>query len=103
MTGLQPVYLSDQEVRDRALPILQRHFGIFGFEDASVAEEKDFDGASILRMIARVQSSVPAKDIIDALDAIHTDLRNQGEDRYVYLTTKRPGPVEAGGADEDEG
>ena len=99
MANLHAEYMTDAEVRNIALPILEKRFGRFGFQDVSVKEEEDFDGAYVFRMTARVQEKVPARELIDTLDDIHTALRKKGEFRFVYLSTERPG---ADDADEDD-
>jgi hypothetical protein len=84
-------YMTPPEVEEVSLPILRKRFGRFGFQSATIMEEEDFDGSHVFRMIAHVQEKVPARDLIDALDDIHTVLRRNGEQRFVYLSTQRPG------------
>ena len=101
MASSQTAYMTESEVRDRALPILRKYLGKFGFSNATVEEEEDFDGAYIFRMTAHVRDRVPAKDLIDALEEIHSSLRREGEDRFVYLSTERPGAGKHDAEDED--
>jgi len=102
MASSQSVYLNANEVRDRAIPILRKYLGKFGFNDAKVEEEEDFDGAYVFRMTAHVESRVPARDLIDALEEIHTALRKEGEDRFVYLSTERPRASDIDEADDED-
>jgi hypothetical protein len=102
MANSHTVLMTAEEVRDRVLPILRRRLGKFGFVgDVKVAEEEDFDGAFVFRMTARVQDNVPARVVFDALGDIHLTLRKEGEDRFVYLSTQRPGEDDVDEADED--
>lgn len=98
MANIHEELMSPADVQDAALPILERALADYGFKRITVNEEEDFDGKHVFRMTAHVQTKVPASALIDALDAIHRVLRNKGEDRFVYLSTERPGEVEV---DED--
>jgi len=98
MANLHAELMTAKAVQDIALPILEKALAPFGFQRVTVNEEEDFDGDHIFRMTAHVQTKVPANTLIDALDAIHHALRSKGEDRFVYLSTKRPAEDEI---DED--
>ena len=104
MASSHTVYMSAEEVRGHVLPILRKRLGKFGFSgDVNVAEEEDFDGAFVFRMTAKVEGSVPARVMFETLGDIHIVLRKEGEDRFVYLTTQRPGEDDVDEADEDIG
>ena len=99
MAHINVVQMTEAEVEKVALPILRRNLARFGFQDVTVKEEEDFDGSYVFRMTAHVQEKVPARTLMDALGSIHATLRKQGEERFVYLSTERPGHNEP---DEDE-
>ena len=101
MANLHAIYLKTQDIREIALPILKKRFKQYGFRDADVREEETFDGDPILRMVAHVEKQVPARILLDANEDIHVSLRTKGEERFVFLSTKRPGENEQE-ADEDE-
>ena len=94
MANAHAEYMTDAEVRKIALPILQQRLDRFGFQSVAVKEEEDFDGSNVFRMTAHVQEKVPARELIDTLSAIHAALRKNGEPRFVYLSTERPGDDE---------
>ena len=79
--------LSDRDAKVLAEPLLERGFAQYGFRQVHVAAERDFDGASILRMTAEVKEQVPARSIIDTLDAIRQALMESGDERFVFLST----------------
>jgi hypothetical protein len=99
MAHTHVVQMTEAEVERIAVPILRRYLTRFGFQDVAVKEEEDFDGSYVFRMTAHVQEKVPARTLMDALGAIHGTLRKNGEERFVYLSTERPGHEEP---DEDE-
>jgi hypothetical protein len=94
MATVHDELLTPAEVAGIAEPILKESLAKFGFQRVAVKEEEDFDGKYVFRMTAYVQAKVPANTLIDALDAIHRALRKKGEERFVYLSTERPGEEE---------
>jgi hypothetical protein len=98
MANIQAELMTGAQVRDAALPILRKRLAVFGFQRVTVEGEEDFDGQFVFRMTAHVKERVPANVLIDVVDAIHTALRKRGEERFVYLSTQRPG---RGEMDED--
>jgi hypothetical protein len=82
--------LDPTAVKQAALPLLKERLDAFGFSDADVVEEIDFDGVPILRMTAEVATKVPASDLIAVTADIHDAIRKKGDDRYIYLSTHRP-------------
>jgi hypothetical protein len=98
MANVHDELLTPAEVEDIAEPILKQSLARFGFQRLAVKDEEDFDGKYVFRMTAYVQAKVPANTLIDVLDAIHRALREKGEERFVYLSTERPGEDEI---DED--
>lgn len=93
--------LSEGEVSEIAASIIGERLRPFGFEDVTVADEEDFDGIHILRMIAQVRDKVPADRLIDTIDAVRTALLKRGEDRFVYLSA-RSGTGNAAGNDGED-
>jgi hypothetical protein len=98
MANIHAEMLTADEVRTIAAPILADHFAAYGFSGVVVSEAEELDGSHVFRMTADVTRRVPAKILVDALDAIHRKLRRKGEDRFVFLSTHRPGEDEV---DED--
>lgn len=101
MVNLHTMYLQTEEVREIALPILKKRFKAYGFQTAEVREDETLDGDPILRMVAHVESTVPARTLIDANNDIHVALRGKGDGRFVFLSTKKPNEDD-NDADEDE-
>jgi hypothetical protein len=91
MANIHLAPLGLEEVRAIANDVLNRQFRPFGFGAIALREEEDFDGEPILRVIAEVTKPVPARTLIDATTDIHDALRKQGDNRFVYLGTHRPG------------
>ena len=94
-------YLDAAEVAEIATPILMREFGQFAFREVQAEEIEDFDGEHLFRLNALVGQKVPAKRVIEAMTAINTALRAQGELRFVNLSTQFRLPDESN--DDDEG
>ncbi len=95
-------YLTEEEVKAVAEPILRKNFATYGIGDTGVIEEKDFDGTFIIRMTTHVSKPVPTNILIDVVDKIQQKLRKQGEDRFVILETQRQGATDET-PDEDVG
>lgn len=96
--------LTVPEIEEIAVPTLARILDDFGFASVETTEDQDFDGESIIRMTAKVQSRVPAKTVIDSLDAVRTELLRIGEERFVIFHTERPedDELKQGELDADE-
>lgn len=90
MANLHSIYLQVEDVRETALPILKKRFKKYGFEDVDVSEVETLSGDPIIRMVAHVESRVPARTLIDANGDIHVALREKGDERFVFLLTRRP-------------
>lgn len=90
MGKLHPIHLSDEEIIEETRTLFDSKLAKYGYEHTTVAEESDFDGAPILRMIARVNDKVPARELIDLVNELHSLLRSKGDERYVYLSTNTP-------------
>lgn len=90
MAAPQQTFLDSESVKRVALPLLQRRLAPFHFTDVDVVEEEDFDGELVLRMTANVSTKVPAQDLITVTADIHDALRKEGDERFVYLGTRRP-------------
>ena len=86
--------LSEADVQRIAEPILAQRFLRYGFHGLTVRIERDFDGEPIFKMVADVTERVPARDIIDAMDAVRQRQLEDGEERLVFLSIR---------ADVDEG
>lgn len=91
--------MTTDDVRERAIRILSPYLAQFGLTDVEVQEERDFDGTDVYRVFANVTQRVPARVLIDSSDELQQLLRSEGEDRWIYLSTRRPSEPEE---DEDE-
>lgn len=96
MSRAHTVRLTTREVERLAGELLTQRMAGFGIDGLDVAEERDFDGDDVLRVVVRVREKVPAKTLIGAADELQQTLRREGEDRWVYLSTKRPEEREVG-------
>lgn len=100
MANLHTTYLQAENVREIALPVLKKRFKKYGFEDVDVSEVETLSGDPIIRMVAHVGSRVPARTLIDANGDVHVALRERGDERFVFLVTRRPSD-ESSEDDED--
>jgi hypothetical protein len=94
-------YLDAAEVAEIAKPILARELGDYAFREVQAEEIEDFDGDYIFRLNALVGRQVPAKRVIEAMSAINSALRAQGELRFVNLSTQFRQPDEAEDDEEE--
>lgn len=87
--------MTDTEIGKLITKRLRQSFKGTDFESASVNSEEDFDGSSVIRVIARFKKEgVPAKRLADALHQIRMELLEHGEDRFVFLGTESPSDEE---------
>ena len=93
--------MTTDDVRERAIRILTPHLAPFGLTDINVREERDFDGTDVYRVVAMVTDPVPARVLIDGSDDLQQQLRREGEERWLYLSTRRESQSEPN-EDEDE-
>lgn len=91
MAHTSHVSLSAEDLRSAALKILNKRFAGYGFKDVVVFEEQDFDSAEVIRMTATVTKEVPARELVAVTAEIMTTLRKEGDDRFVYLSSRQPG------------
>lgn len=94
MASLHAEYLTEAEAYEVALPVLRKRLKPFGFESVLVKETEEFDGTNVFRMVARVQSKVPARLLINSQVEIRQSLEKKGEERFVNLSTERIGIVD---------
>jgi hypothetical protein len=83
--------MKTDEVRERALRTLTPHLSPFGLTDIEVREERDFDGTDVYRVVAKVTQPVPPRVLIDGSDELQQLLRSEGEEQWLYLSTRREG------------
>lgn len=84
----QQTAMTDDEIRRIVMKVLRREFKGLGFEDAEVYSDEDFDGASIIRVDARLKTGrAPIKRLTNALHEIRSELIEKGEDRFVFLSS----------------
>ncbi|MEF2073894.1 hypothetical protein [Consotaella aegiceratis] len=99
MAIVETLRMSEDDVQRIARELLSHRFADYDFQSVSVSAEEDFDGEPILRLAVDVRGHVPAKAVIDAIDAIRETLLARGESRFVFLSTKTS---EIDDTDEDE-
>ena len=82
--------MTDSEINEIASKILRRKFHRLGFVESKSQSEIDFDGASIIRVMAQFQRR-PISTSESPLDAIHeirSELLERGEERFVFLNNE---------------
>jgi hypothetical protein len=83
--------MNDKEINELVSPFLRERFKDVGFQRATVRSEQDFDGSSILRVMAYFdRPDIPSERLINAVDDIRSKLLERGEERFVFLTSKYP-------------
>jgi hypothetical protein len=93
--------LSPDEIDKIVTPLLTDDFKAFGYKDKSIKEDETFDGEPVIRVKVDVAQPVPAKELVQTLARIHDALREQSDERFVFLSA--PGPeIASHGGDEDE-
>lgn len=81
--------MNDQQISTVVDRVLRTNLAGRGFEKADVASEIDFDGGSIIRVIAHYQNErVPSDAIVRSLHQIRDELLNEGEERFVILQSR---------------
>jgi hypothetical protein len=84
--------MRDAQIQEIVTRVLQTRLAARNFIDCEVKSEEDFDGESIIRVKAR--SRIPVEDAEERLGAtmaIRDELRERGDDRYVFLNLGAPG------------
>ncbi|ORE92340.1 hypothetical protein [Aurantimonas sp. 22II-16-19i] len=82
--------LSEDEARRIAEPILRKYLQPFGYGGVSVSSEEDFDGAIVLRMSVNVERQVSGRAMVDVVGAIREALLDRGDERFAFLSYRRP-------------
>lgn len=82
--------LSEDAARKIAEPILRKHLQPFGYSGVSVKSEEDFDGDIVLRMTVNVERQVSGRAMVDVVGAIRGALLDQGDERFAFLSYRRP-------------
>jgi hypothetical protein len=78
--------MTDNEIQDIALRVLNHRLKEFGFHGADVRSEVDFDGSPVVRVKARyTDENAPSKAITQSLNEIRSALLKMGEERFVLL------------------
>jgi hypothetical protein len=101
VAALRKDHLTVPEIEAVAVPLLARILGDFGFTGIETAQDRDFEGEPVIRMTAKVQARVPARTVIDSLDAVRTELLRIGEERLVIFGTRLP-PAQTPGLPDGE-
>ncbi len=92
--------MTDNEINEVVSRLLQKQFEDLAFEFSTVQSEEDFDGSSVLRVVAHFKGGhVPAKRLIDAGHNVQTELLRHDERRFVFLDSAFPNDHEF--VDED--
>jgi hypothetical protein len=83
--------MTDDEINEVVSRLLRKQFEDLEFEYATAESEEDYDGASIIRVKTYFRGgTVPARQLIDAVHEIRTELIRRGEQRFVFLDTVIP-------------
>jgi hypothetical protein len=83
--------MTDNEINKVVSKVLRERLKEFGFKRCTVHSEEDFDGSSILRIIAHCKKwDVPSSRLTDALHEIRSKLLSKGEERFVLLGSQSP-------------
>lgn len=101
MASLRAKYLSPEEIDKIVTPLLTDDFRSFGYKNNSIEEDETFDGEPVIRVRADVEQPVPAEQLVQTLNRIHDALRQQHDERFVFLSAPGPKRLSEGG-DEDE-
>lgn len=88
--------MTDGEINEVVTRVLRNRLNQFGFASSQVRSDTDFDGSSIIRVIAQYEREgrVPSDKLIDSLEDIRSELIDRGEDRFVFLDNEYPGEHE---------
>ena len=88
--------MTDGEINEVVTLVLRSRLNQFGFAQANVRSDIDFDGSPIIRVTARYdkEESVPSKTLIDSVEDIRSRLLQRGEERFVFLDNEYPGEEE---------
>jgi hypothetical protein len=93
--------MNDQEIVGVVDQVLRNNLGAKGFEKADVASEADFDGGSIIRVIAHYRNGkIPSDDLVTSLHEIREKLLQRGEERFVILSSSYEGEQSDEGDEE---
>ena len=83
--------MTDSEISKIVSKVLRARLRDLGFQRLIVQSEQDFDNSTILRMTVFLkESNVPPARLTDALHEIRSELLNNGEDRFVLLSSRSP-------------
>jgi len=93
--------MTDEEINEVVSRLLRKQFEDLEFEYATAESEEDYDGSSIVRVVAHFRDRpVPAAvRLIDAGHEIRTELIKRGDRRFVFLNVAFPNDHEF--VDED--
>lgn len=95
--------MRDAEIQKIADGILRSRLAADGFLRCEARTEEDFDGASIIRVIAHVKESrADALARLDATMAISAELEREDDNRFVYLDVKREYAEECEDEDDED-
>jgi hypothetical protein len=83
--------MTDDEINEVVSELLRKRFADLGFERSTVESEQDFDGSSVIRVMAHFSKrGIPADRLIDAGHDIRSALIKRGEERFVFLDSAVP-------------
>lgn len=91
----------EAKVKEIVSKVMEEKFGTSELRDKEVDFEDDFDGEQIIRVTAVFRTdSVASESLFEAATAIRTQLKQAGDDRFVFV--QRKPPENAGAEREDE-
>src|SRR4051794_40177831 len=81
--------MKESEIEAVANEVLSANLANHGFRGSDVSSETDFDGGSIIRVVAHyTDGEVPSDAVIKSLHEIRSRLIDSGEERFVILSGK---------------
>lgn len=80
--------MTDREVNQLVTRVLSERFRALDFTEAHTSSEIDFDGTPILRVTAIFSNRSAPRAHLIAAQAISEALREQGEERFVFVSSR---------------
>jgi hypothetical protein len=69
---------------------MEKSFRDYGYTSSEIREEETFDGTPVIRVIVNVRDVVPAEALSRATSGSHDLLQAQRDERFVFLSSRRP-------------
>ncbi|MGV0816840.1 hypothetical protein [Martelella sp. AMO21009] len=95
MVSLRNTNLSVEKIAAIAAPLLQSDLSAYGYKGETIREDETFDGEPIIRIMVHVETAVPVEKLNGTLKKVHDLLRQDNDERLVFLSA--PGPADEEG------